>query len=224
MALIDMLAEAELGRVPSQIDIKRVAGPTCSVVSLSDTKDYLRIDETAHDAMLTQLIDDATRILEDIYGVAFIASSYKQVQNVASRAVRLLRFPLLSVTSVKTIADDNADTEVLYASTNYMVSGQLIRARSVWPTHRQWQSFLVYFKAGYNDPGASPNDAAIAAARAAVPEYAKRAVMQMVGHMYENPEGEGSEVEYESQFKAYGDLPMQVQKLMQPFYRKNGSF
>jgi uncharacterized phiE125 gp8 family phage protein len=220
--LEDILSVTGNGRIPMQIDVQRTAGPTCSVVSLDETKDYLRIDETAHDTMLTQLIEDATTILEDTYGVAFIASSYRQVQNLAPRMIRLLRFPVLSVTSVKYIADDNADTEVTYASTGYMVSGQFLRCRSVWPTHRQWQSFITYFKAGYADPGASPNAGAITTARAAVPDFVKRAVMQLTGHMYENPEGGGPEVKYETQMKSYGDLPLMVQRLMQPLYRKNG--
>ena len=63
-----------------------------------------------------------------------------------------------------------------------------------------------------------------ATARALVPENIKKAIMQLTGHMYENPEGQGGEVRYESQLKAYGDLPMMVQRLMSPYLRKNGVF
>lgn len=216
---------AELTRLATTPDVVRTVSPIVDPVTVGDTKDYLRITESGHDTLLGTLIAAATVILEDCYGMGFLASTFRQSQNLSPRTVQLLRYPVLSVASVKYITDDTADTEVTLASTEYSVQRQRVWARTVWPSHRGFQSFIVYFKVGFGDPGTNSGDtAAIATARALVPENIKKAIMQLTGHMYENPEGQGGEVRYESQLKAYGDLPMMVQRLMSPYLRKNGVF
>jgi len=216
---------AELTRLASTPDVVRTVSPIVDPVTVAETKEYLRITESGHDTLFDTLITAATTTLEDCYGMAFLASTYRQSQNLSARIVKLLRFPTLSVSAVKYITDDSTDTEVTLASSEYSVQRQQLWARTVWPSHRGFQSFIVYFKAGFGDPGTDSNDSAtIATARALVPENIKKAIMQLTGHMYENPEGQGGEVRYESQLKAYGDLPMMVQRLMQPYLRKNGVF
>jgi uncharacterized phiE125 gp8 family phage protein len=227
MAYLDEIAGLEqAGRSKNDADIVRTAYPIVDPVTVAETKDYLRITETGHDSLLGDLITTATTILEDCYGIGFLASSYRQVQNLSPRSVKLLRFPVLSVTTVKYIVDDSADTELTLASSQYsLVQRRAVWARTVWPSHRGFQSFIVNFKVGYGDAGSElDNLDTIAAARAAVPENGKRAIMQLAGHLYENPEGQGPEVKYETQIKTYGDLPLMVQRLMQPWLRKNGVF
>lgn len=228
MSYTDELAQTVMGtgsRLKNQLGIDRTAFPIVDPVSVDETKDYLRITETDHDTLLAGLITAATTVLENTYGVGFLVSTYRQVQNQSPREVRLRRIPVFSVVSVKYVSDDSADTELTVASSDYAVTRNSVWARTVWPSHRGFQSFIINFKAGYGDAGSNVNDAAaIAAARALVPENAKKAIMQLAGHMYENPEGQGPEVKYESQIKTYGDLPLMVQRLMQPFYRGNGVF
>jgi hypothetical protein len=70
---------------------------------------------------------------------------------------------------------------------------------------------------GYYALPDAPVDADYTAARAAVPEDLRRAVIQYAGHLYENREGQGGAARYEVLAKAQGLMPANVVVLLEPF-------
>lgn len=98
-----------------------------------------------------------------------------------ARSVELPMAPLVSVTSIKTFAQDN--TETTFNSSNYYLNtlstpGEIIlNDGTVWPTFtRSRNGIEIVYVAGY---GANATD---------VPSPLRTAVKQLAGHWYENRE------------------------------------
>jgi len=75
----------------------------------------------------------------------------------------------------------------------------------------------TYTEATLSVDGAAPGAIQKAAARAAVPGGLKTAVMNMVGYLYENREGQAAEIKYETIADKFGALPPGVKEGLTPY-------
>lgn len=159
--------------------------PAAEPVSLASAKVHLRIDHSADDALITDLITAARQMAEAFTGRAFITQTWKLVMDEAPSAgfIALPRPPLASVTHVKTY--DEADTATTMNASNYFVDtvsqpGRVIlRSSGVWPTvSRSANGFEVQYVAGY---GSQASD---------VPLALRQGILSHIAHLYEN-RGEG---------------------------------
>ena len=120
-------------------------------------------------------------------------------------------YPVLSVESISYIANFEADTWLPWPSTNYtLIKGREVQARSSWPAHRGTGSLRVIYKTGYAALAASPDDAAVAAARAAIPADLVKAVKDLAAFYFENREGQGVTPKYEVTAKSQSTWPALV--------------
>lgn len=123
-------------------------------ISLSEAKNYLRINHTVDDFLIQQLIVAARQMIEARLGVALIDQTWQQIICVGADArARLWRTPLQSIISVVEITplgEVTLDPTVI----------KIVEAkRGVIETNRKPGSQLqVQFLAGFGDQAAVPED------------------------------------------------------------------
>jgi uncharacterized phiE125 gp8 family phage protein len=179
---------------------KLTVPPSVEPVLLADAKQQSRIDTTADDTLVTNLITAARQWAEQYTGRSFVTQTWQLWLDLWPGAVELWwdgvrqgpvtgldavnyislpRAPLQSVNSVQYF--DNTDTGTVWPSSNYFVDtirvpGRLaLRLGSVWPVpSRLSNGIMIEYVAGYGNDGTS------------VPEQIKTAIRQLVSHWYEH--------------------------------------
>lgn len=135
---------------------KVTTAPAIEPVTLAELKLFARIDGTDEDSLLEGFIGAARQAAEPYLGRALIEQSITMKMDWwPGTVVELPRPPLISITKVATLDED--DTETTYSSDNYYVvtegiPGKLILKKSMTApqnTDRNYGGYLVEFKAGY---------------------------------------------------------------------------
>jgi len=225
MAFIEDLVFQAIPDTPMyqfQPEVRRIVKPDAACISIDRVKEVLRIplEDTTQDFALRLFLKAATLKLEETTTAIIMKSKFRQVMSGAPRVVELLTYPLISVDSVKVIANETNDTPVLVISSTYGIASETIFSRSVWPTHRDYKSFIIEYYAGFGN-NATSSDADILAAQESVPEDLVLAVALYTGHLYENREGQDLEGRFESMYIRYGSMPPMVAELIEPYIRRS---
>ena len=129
-------------------------------VSLDAAKVFLRVDNNDEDALIADLIDAASRQIEDRCGVSLITRRQRLTKTASAAGVYLTRYPILSIDAV-------SDGE------NALPIDADLRARPVLVRAPHAGVLTVDFTAGYGD---SPAD---------IPTPLRQGVMLLLAHLYE---------------------------------------
>lgn len=185
--------------------IKLVTAPATEPVSVTDVKNYLRIDTSTDDAMLGDFIKAATRLIEKYTKRRLITQTWDlfldqfpaQYNFDALRSegvtdgklseylhqfkfISIPLFPLQSVTSLNTYDED--DTAYLMPSTDYQVDTASEPGRLALRPNATWPSTVLRSVNGVIvrfvcGYGSAATD---------VPYELRQAIMQTVGYFYSN--------------------------------------
>lgn len=181
-----------------QIDYDLITGTSTLAVSLSDAKAWLRIDSSAEDTLITNLIYSATTYFELTTGRDLINKTYACYPdnfpgNYTSYAVlvpyslyannspiQLKKSRVQSITSIQYYKDGVLTT---FSSANYYVTKEadnfpwiyLVDGAS-WPSDvdNRAQAVVITFVAGYGSADTN------------IPYDIKQCLLQMVDYLYEN--------------------------------------
>lgn len=132
--------------------------PSVEPVTLEEAKDYAKLEYDDEDDLVEELITTCRKAAEEYLDQAFIEQTIKMKLNYWPRTVvELPRPPLISVTQIVTLDEDDTETE--YDSDNYYLiteamPGKVVLKRSVTApenTDRDYGGFQIEFKAGYGD-------------------------------------------------------------------------
>jgi hypothetical protein len=175
--------------------------PATEPVSLSEVKAQLVIDGTADDALLTGFIAEARQEIEDVTGLALITQTWRLsldhwphgqgdwwdgvrqgaiadiYANGAPAWVQMPRYPLASIVSVTAFDEAGNGTVItvpdVFDVDTYQQPGRMALKRGqTWPIAlRTINAIQIDYTAGYGNA-------------AAVPGPIKRAIRNMVAHMY----------------------------------------
>lgn len=161
------------------MNLRTITPPAVEPVSLETAKLHVRVDHNADDTLITSYIKSAREMGEGLARRAFITQTLELVLDVfpATRALKLPRPPLQSVTSVKYFDADNVE----HTWTDYEVDA---RSEPGWLIFRSVPStglfesgaVVVRFVAGYGNTADT------------VPDTFVQGVLLTVGHWYENRE------------------------------------
>ena len=149
-------------------------------ITLAEAKNYLKVDSTDDDTLISNLIATAREMAEAESGQVFITRSIELVYDTAPDSIEIPYRPIQEVTKIETISEAGVKSTVSDSLYNVDVSGTILPARirlktgCVWPEHRDFASFIITVKAGYGDAGAN------------VPSPIRQAILQIIGHLYEN--------------------------------------
>jgi uncharacterized phiE125 gp8 family phage protein len=159
--------------------------PAAEPVTVAELKDWLRLDGSDQDTMLSSMITAARVSIEEHTRRSFVQRSI--VQSLAGfpagGCIELVRPPLASVTSVKYYDTDNDQQTI--DSSNYLVD--VIREPGVvrpidtydWPSvYERSDAVQITFVAGYSADATS------------VPETMKALTKMIAADMFEHPEAQ----------------------------------
>ena len=150
--------------------IERVTAPAIEPVTLAETKQFLRVEQTTEDNAIAQMITAAREAAERYLGVSLITQSWKLILKDCLPDVVRLRFgPVQSITSV-TLIPKTGSTQVIAAS-GYQLSVDK-RAMEV-ATPLAGDRFEILYQAGYGTM------------KEAVPGLIRQGILQHVVAMYE---------------------------------------
>lgn len=158
---------------------KVVIEPECEPVTVDELKFFSNIDATVHDTLLEGFIKAARIATENYLGRAIITQSIKMTMDFwPSDVIEFKRPPLISVTKVATLDED--DVETTYAASNYYVitesiPGKLVLKQSATApvnTERDYAGYLIQYKAGYGED------------RSSVPQPIKEGIMLWAATVY----------------------------------------
>jgi len=161
-----------------------ITAPTVEPITTAELKAHSHIDSSSEDSYLDTLISAGRRSAENFCRRAFIHQTWELSMDLEP-GLQILRLPLPRLSSVTSIKwYDEADTETLYAATNYRVDstddygGRIaLKDGHVWPSGLRYTNGLVIrYVAGY---GATAAD---------VPADIKHAIKLLAAHWYENRE------------------------------------
>lgn len=159
--------------------LKLKTAPAVEPVTLEAVKNHLKVDSNDDNLLITALITTARQLAEKETHRAFITQTWQMYLDSAAAEIEIPKPPLQQVIDIKII--DDAGNESVVNSTLYDVdwsenSPGRVRLKSgcSWPSHRGFASFIIEFKVGYGDAAAD------------VPEMLRQAVLQIIGHLYDN--------------------------------------
>ncbi len=181
--------------------IELIAPPATEPVTLSEAKAHLRVEHTADDAAIPEIIKAARGWVEDLTDTALITQIWRMSRDAwADTSLALTPTPVQSISSVKVFAADGTSTTVSSAAYELLSVGRNARllrtSGAVWPTPTRAQGGIeIEYIAGYGDAASD------------VPRVLRQALLMCVAHLYENREllGEGA------------PLPSGVEALLAPF-------
>lgn len=200
--------------------LERQVDAVIEPLTVDEAKDFLKAVDDEEDATLTLLIAATRRKIERLLSKNIFTQTWKQTQSVVPGVVELYRGPALSVTSVKYIQDWTNETQITINPTTYLLSGNQLVNRSAWPFTRGYRSFEVIFQAGMVDITSASDPDVVLTAQAAVDEDIKLAILNLMGHLFENREGDGPDQRFAKLLSVnlpIGDIPRNVMMLLSEY-------
>lgn len=225
-----------LGRVPR---FSLVSKTPFAPVSLADVTLSLKLPESLPVANeeapgidasgdLQGLIEGATEVIEGYLGYSILGKTWDQTQDqVFGREVWLLKTPVQAIVSAKYIPSWQDDTALTIGPGTYVLSGEklIFRGGASLPTTRDADGFTIRYTAGSivvpsaavpdpSLPNGGYTEAEMLSVRKRVKPNIKRAILQFLGHLYDNPEGRPIDVQTFSEEGKQSALPPNVVALL----------
>lgn len=150
--------------------IKQVTAPAIEAVTIDEVKSFLRIDNNFEDDLLQKIISSARILVEEYTKRSLISQSWKiSFDDFAPRNVRLVRGPVIEVSSVNVISETGVVTAV--AAANYQLSAS--KEYLVFESFIAGNKIEINYNTGYG------------ASAASIPEPLKLAILTLCNKIYE---------------------------------------
>lgn len=202
------------------IKLVQISGPTLSIVSTSEAKNYLKLgSDTTDDNLVTDLVKAATAIVErEAGGLAICEQSFKQYQQGDCDVITLQREPVLAVSTISYYENFDSTAEILVLGTDYRrLDNELYHSTGVFDEGRAGDGYTIEFSAGLFTASTYTSSSRQELS------VLKSIILRIVAYMYENRE-EWCESISEGTWKVnyHNDLPQGIKRLIMPFHTGRG--
>ena len=161
---------------------KVTTAPAKELWTLSEVKNYLKVDTSADDTLITTLLQSAREVAERYLNQALITQTItEKLDRLNSSVIYLSVSPVISVSSFQYA--DSQNTTQTYNASNYIVDTFEKPARlsvaygKTWPTlYGNINDVTITYTAGYNTEPSG------------VPMQIRQAVLMMIADSYDNRE------------------------------------
>lgn len=161
---------------------KVTTAPVNEPWTLSDVKNYLKVDTSADDTLITTLISAARQAAESYLNMALITQTItEKLDRLNSPTLYLSVSPVISVSNFQYA--DSQNTTQTFASTNYVVDTFSKPARlslaygKTWPTlYGNINDVTITYTAGFGTEASG------------VPTQIRQAMLMMIADSYDNRE------------------------------------
>jgi uncharacterized phiE125 gp8 family phage protein len=167
------------------------------VLSTADAKAWMKVDTSADDSLIADLVAEVIDIVEQTYSFQLIEKTVTASYEMYGKRVDLPLFPVQSVSSVKTITNEGTET-TLAAGSDYYLQGDTLIFNTLHDYSEPFQRLRlkVVYVAGYTS---IPNGIKIGLKKAVLSSYEDRQDL-VEGSVNELPNGS------KSHFKRYAKL------------------
>ena len=167
------------------------------VLSTADAKAWMKVDTSADDSLIADLVAEVIDIVEQTYSFQLIEKTVTASYEMYAKRVDLPLFPVQSVSSVKTINYEGTETTLTAGSDFYLQGDTLIfNTLNDYSEPYQRIRLQVVYVAGFNP---IPNGIKIGLKKAVLSSYEDRQDL-VEGSVNELPNGS------KSHFKRYAKL------------------
>lgn len=203
------------------LKLVQVSGPTVSILTRSEVKNYLKLgSDTADDNLIDDMIKGCTSVIErELGGKAICNQKWKQYQKGGIETIELLRTPVIGIPSVSYYEDFDTvtATNITYSDYFRVVENNLVHIDGFFESGRDLDGYVITFQAGLftaSDYTSSSKQEL---------QVFKNAINRLIAFMYENREEYMMEVQ-EGEWKVSydGQLPIGVKNLIMPFHSGMG--
>jgi uncharacterized phiE125 gp8 family phage protein len=161
------------------LPVELVTRPTSEPLTLSEVKKHLEVSSTddSHDAQLSQMVIEAREQWERDTDSVMCYQSYRLKTDFIDDKFPLQKRPLHSITSIKYY--DGNNTQQTLSTNVYQLDTarkqiRLAYGQTLPSVIDRWDAWEVIYKCGYSADGSL------------VPAIAKRAMLLLIGHYFEN--------------------------------------
>lgn len=168
---------------------------SADIISLSDMKLFLRVDDTTDDTLISALISAAIRIAEKIMNIDLLTTTYINYRSsiIADLTLRKAKFQsLVSVEYLKADVYKTVDASD-YQLQSYGIYGKFYRIQIIESYDDDPEAIKITFKTGYGDTADF------------IPADIIEAIKAHVAYMYEN-RGD-CDISYSNELKILETLP-----------------
>jgi len=167
------------------------------VLSTADAKAWMKVDTSADDSLIADLVAEVIDIVEQTYSFQLIEKTVVAEYESFARRIELPLFPVQSITSVKTVDDDGTET-TLTSGTDYYLTGDALVVNQIHDNEIPFSRvrLKVTYVAGYSN---IPNGIIIGLKKAVLSSYEDRQDL-VEGSVNELPNGS------KQHFKRYSKL------------------
>jgi uncharacterized phiE125 gp8 family phage protein len=192
--------------------IKLLTAATTSILGITATKNYLKVEHSQDDTLITQMIEASILFVENYSGFKTSPETWEQYETGDVAKINLDLAPVDSINSITEYDDFDSTGSLLTASTDFRIAGNdLIHVDGYWPKRREVDGYVINYTVG----------TWLASDRRI--EALKTAALRCVGWLYENREEfvvnvqESFNVQYD-----FNSVPAGVKRLLNPFMRNVG--
>lgn len=155
--------------------INLITDATTDPLTLTEVKNFLRVDITTDDTLITRIMKTAIKQCELYSGKTLITKTYKYSFYVSTKqAIKLLYAPIQSVSLIKTVDEENSETMVDSGSYFVDIVGGILNFKTI-PAN--FYRLDITYVAGYGDNASD------------VPEELKQAMLIHIARMYDDKNG-----------------------------------
>jgi len=167
------------------------------VLSTADAKAWMKVDTSADDSLIADLVAEVIDIVEDTYSFQLIEKTVTATYEMYGKRVDLPLFPVQSISTVKTITNDGTEA-TLTAGDDFYLQGDTLIFNTLYDYNEPFQRLRleVVYTAGF-DP--IPNGIILGLKKAILSSYEDRQDL-VEGSVNELPNGS------KSHFKRYAKL------------------
>lgn len=190
--------------------------PTNEPVTLTEIKNYLKIDYLTDDTLLSTLIFSARKQVEnELGGLPIVKRTFTQTQTGGVDFIELFRSPVNSITSVTYFESFDSTGETLAITDYRLANGNIYHIDGYFKVGRLANGYSIVFNAGLVDD--TTNGAASA------PSAIKTAIMRYVAYLYENREEFASTISEGNWSISYSkSVANEVKMLLMPYHTGRG--
>jgi len=203
------------------IKLKVTSAPTLTLVSKTETKNYLKMSsDTTDDDIVEDLISASQGIIErELGGLSLVPTGITQYQRGGVETIELMRVPVIGTPTVSYYENFETVTATnITATTHYrVVQNELYNVNGYWEEGRNGDGYTIQYEAGYFTASnyTSSTDLAL--------NVFKTAILRTVAWLYEQRE-EGITNIKEGEWSVTYDkeLPSGIKRLIMPYHTGKG--
>lgn len=188
--------------------------PTHEPVTVNEAKNYLKVDDSADDSLILQIIKASRKLIETQAALSFHRRTVTQKQTGGIETLDALRVPVQSVTSVQ-YAENFDSSYITLDPTEYRLAGnKLFSSEYKFKRGRDADGYIITYTAGMvadSTPSTLNNDM-------------KTAILRIVAYLYENREAYAQSWNEQGFSINYDIMKSEISRIVNPYASAKGIF